>query len=108
MILISTVWFRHGQDTAATRISFWQMDYLGGLLLLAASILFVFSLQEGGNRSFPWKGPVLISTLVLSFLCFGSLFAWQYYLNEKSKIHSIQSILPLRLVRRRVIAVGTL
>jgi hypothetical protein len=68
----------------------------------------VFALQEGGNRDFAWKGPVLISVHVLSCFCFAMLLTWQLYLNKQSKSDSTQSILPLRLVGRRVIAAGIL
>ncbi|KAG9245408.1 major facilitator superfamily transporter [Calycina marina] len=106
MILTSVAWFRHGADSTAKRITFAQMDYLGGTLLLSASVLLIFSLQEGGNREFSWSGPVLISTLVLAGVCFVLFVTWQAFLYKKES--SILAIIPLRLARRRAIAASVL
>ncbi|KAF4469185.1 MFS-type transporter [Fusarium albosuccineum] len=59
-----------------------RLDVLGMVLLLAASVLLVFALEEGGTR-YPWRSPVVISSLALAVV-FGIAFGfWEVFI-EKS------------------------
>jgi hypothetical protein len=41
-----------------------KVDVLGAFLMLAASVLLVFALEEGGSR-YPWNSSAVIGSLTL-------------------------------------------
>lgn len=53
-----------------------RVDLAGAVLLLASSMLIVFSLESGGTR-YPWSSPTVISTLVLAFVTGALFFFWE-------------------------------
>ncbi|KAJ4181510.1 hypothetical protein NW755_011047 [Fusarium falciforme] len=59
-----------------------RVDIVGMVFLLAASVLLVFALEEGGTR-YPWKSAVVISTLVLAIVLSIAFGFWEVFL-EKS------------------------
>jgi predicted outer membrane lipoprotein len=59
-----------------------RIDVLGILLLLAASVLLVLALEEGGTR-YPWSSAVVISSLVLAVAFFIAFGFWEVHV-EKS------------------------
>ncbi|OBS24590.1 hypothetical protein FPOA_05132 [Fusarium poae] len=62
-----------------------RIDYLGIFLLLSASVLLVFSLEEGGTR-YPWDSAVVISTLVIAVVLFIGFGFWEVHVeNSPSK-----------------------
>ena len=77
-----------------------RLDTLGVMLLLAASILLVFALEEAGQR-YSWKSAVVISTITLAGICWISFIGWEYYV-DKSRSPQ-ESIFPLRLLKDRVL-----
>lgn len=68
---------------AKVRRSNWvRIDVLGIILLLAASVLLVFALEEGGTR-YSWSNAIVIATLVLAVVLFIAFGVWEVYV-EKS------------------------
>ncbi|EXA35898.1 hypothetical protein NW756_003642 [Fusarium oxysporum] len=59
-----------------------RIDVLGIILLLAASVLLVFALEEGGTR-YSWGNAIVIATLVLAVVLFFAFGFWEVYV-EKS------------------------
>ncbi|KAF4957020.1 hypothetical protein FGADI_3434 [Fusarium gaditjirri] len=59
-----------------------RIDVLGIILLLAASVLLVFALEEGGTR-YSWGNAIVIATLVLAVVLFIAFGLWEVYV-EKS------------------------
>ncbi|KAM0082099.1 hypothetical protein ACKRZS_005710 [Fusarium odoratissimum] len=59
-----------------------RIDVLGIILLLAASVLLVFALEEGGTR-YSWGNAIVIATLVLAVVLFIAFGFWEVYV-EKS------------------------
>ncbi|KAK3501075.1 putative MFS multidrug transporter [Neurospora crassa] len=53
-----------------------RVDFAGAVLLLASSMLLVFSLESGGTR-YPWSSPTVISTLALAFVTGALFFIWE-------------------------------
>ena len=51
-----------------------KVDWLGGILLMAAAVVFMLVLTWGGNR-YPWLSPVIISMIGAS-VALGLSFAW--------------------------------
>ncbi|KAH7233543.1 major facilitator superfamily domain-containing protein [Fusarium tricinctum] len=58
-----------------------RIDVLGILLLLAASVLLVFALEEGGTR-YPWSSAVVISSLVLAVALFIAFGFWEVHVEQ--------------------------
>ncbi|KAK3365147.1 major facilitator superfamily domain-containing protein [Lasiosphaeria ovina] len=105
LIGIYTLWpeERRKKYDAWTAIS--KIDFIGNMLLVVASILLVFSIQEGGSFVWSWSSPVIIWSLVVSGVCWVLLALWESYLFY-GKCQVIQPIFPLRLAMGRVYLSG--
>lgn len=78
-----------------------KFDLLGAFLVLVASVLLVFALEEGGDR-YRWDSAAVIASLVLSAIAWVAFVAWELWL-ERS--HLLQEpIFPMRLLKNRVVA----
>lgn len=86
---------------------FKNLDFVGGLLMLAASTLFVFGLQEAGIGAFDWSSPTIVCTLNYGVLCFLALLVWEFYVNGK-RGEKIALVFPLRVITNRVMLAGNL
>ena len=75
-----------------------NIDFLGAFLVLAASILFVSALEEGGTE-YPWKSSVVLSLLCLSVVLWVLFFLWQKVASGRGDAH--EPILPWRLLTDR-------
>ncbi|GKU09326.1 mfs-type transporter [Fusarium langsethiae] len=60
-----------------------RIDYLGIFLLLSASVLLVFALEEGGTR-YRWDSAVVISTLVIAIVFFFGFGFWEVHVERSS------------------------
>ena len=60
-----------------SKASLSRLEVLGVVILLAASILLVFAVEEAGQR-YSWKGAVIISTITLAGICWISFIGWEY------------------------------
>ena len=91
------------------RPRFWQaltwkisrrLDFTGAFLNLAASILLVFALEEGGSR-YPWKSAAIIATFILSGLMWIAFIGWEGTVGRLT--NDVQeAIFPLRLLKDRI------
>ncbi len=78
-----------------------RVDLLGAFLVLVASVLLIFALEEGGSR-YPWDSGAVIASLMLSAIAWIAFVVWEVWL-EKS--HATQEpIFPMRLLKNRVLA----
>ena len=84
-----------------------SFDFVGGFLLLAASVLVVFGLQQGGVGAFAWNSAVIIATLAIGCICCLVLFAWEWSLSQKT-MDKVSSIFPLSILARRTLAASIL
>ena len=75
-----------------------RIDFLGAFLVLAASILFVSALEEGGTE-YPWKSVVVLSLLCLSVVLWILFFFWQKVASGRGDAN--EPILPWRLLTDR-------
>lgn len=80
---------------------FAQMDVLGALLLLVASTLLVFSVQQAGAMRYSWNSPVIISCLVISIVSWLSFVSWIFWLHSGRSKFQMKSIFPLSIVLSR-------
>lgn len=90
-------------DDAARR---WrEFDSPGAFLLLAASVLVVFGLQEGGTGAYAWSSGVVVGTIVVGIICWILLIGWEYYVYRRGLSDRIASMFPFELlIHRRMLA----
>ena len=79
-----------------------RVDWLGAVLLLAASTLLVFALQEGGSTAFAWNSALIVSTLTVSGICWVGFFVWISYLSFGNGIR-LRAIFPFTIALTRPI-----
>lgn len=101
MILFTLAWPKNFRRDETTRRKFTQFDHVGSILLLAASVLVVFGLQEAGTGEYAWNSAVVIATLVVGCLCWIGLFAWEYLL-YRFKRADIAATYPMHLFSDRI------
>lgn len=75
-----------------------RIDFLGAFLLLAASILFVSAVEEGGTE-YPWKSAVVLTLLCISVVLWFLFFGWQKLASGRPS--SQEPVLPWRLLTDR-------
>ena len=101
MVLFVIAWPKPDQLRHAERRPIRELDFLGCLLLIAASILFVFPFQEGGIRTNSWGTAVFIAPLVVGCVCWVLLIGWEVTASRLWE-RSVAAMLPLRLLKHRV------
>lgn len=84
-----------------------EFDSLGALLLLVASVLVVFGLQEGGTGIHSWSSGIVVGTIVIGVICWIFLIIWEYYIFQKWN-DTIASMLPFELLIHRPMSAGIL
>ena len=85
-----------------------HVDFLGTFLLLAASVLLIFGLEQAGAAEYPWDSPIIVSTLTVAGVCFLSLAAWIAFLDLMKGKVPINPILPVRLLTNRILIAAVL
>jgi len=97
---------RHCEPRSEKKSSFWsfettlfqKIDFLGAILLLAASVLLVAMLEEGEVRSLSRAG--LIIAYVVAAVLFALFLLWERYASRPSS--TIEPMFPWRLVPNRI------
>lgn len=84
-----------------------ELDFIGCLLLIAASVLVVFSFQEGGLGVNAWGTALFIAPLVFGILSWVLFFGWEVIVGRHWE-HTMAAMFPLRLMKRRVYVAGIL
>lgn len=82
---------------------FKNLDYLGGVLLMVATVLLVFIVNQATTREYAWDSPQTIAVLVLSGLAWVILMWWQWYLSRTPRLAHIRAQVPWRLLSDRVL-----
>ena len=80
-----------------------QVDYLGWILLTAATTLLIVGLQEAGSDIFPWGSSKIIGLLTASGICAIGLVIWIWFLESKGKRFQIVPTFPAAFLGRRVL-----
>ena len=101
LILFCIAWPKSNQLRPVQRQFFRQLDIIGCILLIAASVLVVYSFQEAGINANFWGSAKFIAPLVVGCLCWVLLFAWEALVFRLWE-ESVASIWPLRLFKHRV------
>ncbi|KAF5020450.1 hypothetical protein F66182_7529 [Fusarium sp. NRRL 66182] len=84
----------------ASRQTWKRVDSVGMMVSLAASILIVFALEQGGV-AYPWNSGAIISTLVLSSIFWIGFVMWERVLSKRDGI--CEPIFPWRLAHNRFV-----
>jgi hypothetical protein len=71
-------WPKTDQIRHAERVSLRQLDFVSSMLLIAASVLVVFSFQESGIKTNSWTTATFLAPLIIGCLCWLLLFAWEW------------------------------
>jgi hypothetical protein len=77
------------------------LDLIGVVLMLAASILVVFALEEAGTR-YEWSSVAIICPLVIAVVSWISLVGWEIYLPRKKEM-TAEPIFPMVLLKERIL-----
>jgi MFS family permease len=107
MIIFYLSWPRPEHLPTLHRRSWKEIDYIGSILLLAASVLVVFAFQNVGSDREKWREAVFIAPLVIGTLCWIGLFAWEALI-EKLWPTKIAAAFPPQLLRNHVYTGGVL
>ena len=76
-----------------------QLDYLGGLTLVAGVSPLLLALSLGGHE-LAWTSPLLLGLVVLARLVLGVFV--------RVELHAAQPVIPLGLLRSRSVCIATL
>lgn len=97
-ILFLLTWPGEDMMKHPPRRSWKRLDFLGSFLLIAASVLVVFAFQQAGLTLNSWTEAIFLAPLLIGLLCWIILFIWEFF----ASTHSISTILPPRLLKRRI------
>ena len=111
-VLLMVLWWffpgdvRHEEDKKE-RLA--QIDYVGALLVLVASVLFIYGL-EAGSLSFTWTTPAIVATLTTGAVLMIVFGVWEYAVSSHSEAKKIimRPIFPFTLISHRVIGADIL
>ncbi|KAK6348111.1 hypothetical protein TWF718_005926 [Orbilia javanica] len=73
-----------------------RIDFGGGFLSVAWSILLVYALQEGGAE-YPWSHSIILGTLISGIVGLFIFAGYEWYIARKSSV--IEPIFPMRLLK---------
>ncbi|KAL8387383.1 hypothetical protein RB595_009942 [Gaeumannomyces hyphopodioides] len=87
------------QNTTTILQSFGMIDFPGALLLLAASMMLVYPIQEAGSMKYPWDSVPIVVTLTLSSLCWIAFWGWEALLHARGG--RVAPVFPMSLATHR-------
>jgi MFS family permease len=82
------------------RITLRQLDLVGCLLFIIASVPLVFALQEGGAQVYAWDSAAVVVCLVLSGAAMVVLGVWIWHFSKPNR--SIVPLFPQKIVTHRI------
>ena len=84
---------------------FRQIDAVGFVLLVGASIPFVFAFQQAGIHlaadAHIWRAALFIAPLIVGVLCWFAFLGWEWMISCKWE-DTISALFPMRLAKDRV------
>ncbi|RDL41063.1 MFS multidrug transporter-like protein [Venustampulla echinocandica] len=101
LILFIIAWPKPHQIRHIPLRSIRELDVIGALLIIAASVLVVFSFQGAGLQPDSWHTALFIAPLTIGCLCYIALFIWEILVSRFWE-DSFATMFPLRLMKRRV------
>jgi hypothetical protein len=83
--------------------AFQSIDFIGILLVLAASIMHIWGFESVGIMDYNWNSPAIITVLVLAVSCWVTFVIWELFLESRKK-SILKPLFPFRIVQHRVMA----
>jgi hypothetical protein len=80
--------------------AFQRLDLFGAALMLVASILLVYALEEAGTR-FSWDSAAIVCPLIVGILSWLLFVYYEVMLEKKKKVK--EPIFPMRLLKSRML-----
>lgn len=102
LVLFTIAWPRDKSQKSFTRKALLSVDLLGSLLLLAASVLLIFALQEAGAFIYAWNSAIIISCLVASAVAFVAFVVWQEWLDIHPNF-PVRMVFLIQVARQRIV-----
>lgn len=102
LILFIIAWPKPNQIRHAQLRPWKELDIVSAGLVIAASVLLVFSFQEAGVKADSWKTALFIAPLVIGCLCWAGLVGWEVFVAKHWERRKLATMFPLRLMKRRV------
>lgn len=108
LVAFIIAWPRDRSKKTLTKAAFMSIDVLGSLLLVAASVLLVYALTQGGTYVLPWNGTIIIACFAVVGVCFVAFVAWQLWLTAHPDF-PVKVTFPVKvIVTDRVIGAAVL
>jgi hypothetical protein len=107
MMVFYLAWPNSNQLRPIERRPLRQLDVVSSSLLILASVLVVFSFQQAGMKANSWGRAIFLAPLLTGCLCWILLFCWEYTVSRRCA-ESLATMLPFRLLRRRVYIFGAM
>lgn len=101
ILIVLLAWPSDQTHNAFSTRAFRSIDILGCLLLLSASVLFVFALQQAGSFTYAWDSGAIITCLVLAATTLLAFIGWQLWLASRPDL-IIKPVFPMHVIRHRV------
>lgn len=83
--------------------AFQSIDFVGIGLILAASIMLIWSFQSVSVGDYDWGSHLIVTVLLVAGWCWILFAIWELFL-ESRKESTIKPIFPFRIVKKRVMA----
>ncbi|KAK4565588.1 hypothetical protein LTR86_004205 [Recurvomyces mirabilis] len=80
-----------------------SIDFLGASLLLVASVLLIYALQQAGTRHVRWDSASVIASLAVASSAFVVFVLWEILIDQHSEWRLVE-IFPVKVLRDRVMS----
>lgn len=108
LIIFFLSWPKAEHLPSMTRRPWKEFDYVGSFLIIAASVLVVFSFQNAGESpGTTWGTAIFIAPLTVGLVLWLALLAWGY-LAGRTFEDRLALIFPIRLFRNRAYAAAAI
>lgn len=91
----------------STKRRYKEFDYIGAFLIMTASVLVVFGLQEAGTGEHAWNSSVVLGTLITGCLSWILLVAWESYVHLRYR-DTLASMFPIEVITNRPLMAGAI
>jgi MFS family permease len=106
MVVFNFSWPRPDQlQGVQTRRKWKELDFVGSVLIIAASVLTVYAFQHAGINTDSWTQATFLAPLLTGCLCWTLLFLWQWAVHRWWR-DRVAAVVPWHLLQQRVYIAG--
>jgi hypothetical protein len=88
--------------TASLKSLLLRIDWLGLLLSIAASIILIIPLQEGG-ADYSWRSATVVAMVAVGGLCWIAFAGWEVFISRHPGEKAVLPMMPNRVAYQRVV-----